>query len=33
VFVSASTYPNNVIWVTQGTFVAVPYSLDVDYIP
>ena len=33
VFVSTNSYPNDVIWVGQGTFVAVPYSLDVDYIP
>jgi hypothetical protein len=33
VFVAASIYPNDVIWVQQGTTVAVPYSVDVDYIP
>jgi hypothetical protein len=33
VFVHPNVYPNNVIWVGQGTFVAVPYSLEVDYVP
>jgi hypothetical protein len=33
VFVSTNIYPNSVVWVEQGTFVAVPYSLEVDYIP
>jgi hypothetical protein len=33
VFVPASLYPKEVVWIGQGTNVAVPYSLDVDYIP
>jgi hypothetical protein len=33
VFVPASIYPKEVIWIGQGTAVAVPYIVDVDYIP
>jgi hypothetical protein len=33
VFVASNFYPNYVVWVGQGTNAAVPYTLDVDYIP
>jgi hypothetical protein len=33
VFVLANAYPNFVVWVRTGLSAAVPYSLDVDYIP
>ena len=33
VFINANSYPYNVIWVKTGLGVAVPYSVDVDYIP
>ena len=33
VFVPASIYPKEIIWIGQGTAVAVPYVVDVDYMP
>jgi hypothetical protein len=33
VFIDANTYPNYVVWVRTGLRAAVPYSLDVDYVP
>jgi hypothetical protein len=33
VFVNASIYPNYVIWLGTGLSAAVPYTVDVDYVP
>jgi hypothetical protein len=33
VFVYANIYPSYVVWVGTGLRAAVPYILDVDYIP
>jgi hypothetical protein len=33
VFVNASVYPNYVIWLGTGLRAAVPYTVDVDYVP
>jgi len=33
VFVGASVYPNFVLWLGTGLRAAVPYTVDVDYVP
>jgi hypothetical protein len=33
VFIPTYIYPKEVIWIGHGTAVAVPYIVDVDYIP
>ena len=32
-FVASTIYPTSVVWVGTGLRVAVPYTLDVDFIP